>query len=351
MTPDFIPAVLRIKPDALDRLGIYLHREKWQRVLLLWGDGLANLFGERTYAALQGAGIEYSVSETPLPLEASQLAEWAFRMSRKIDALVAIGGGQVLDQGKFIAHLTKLPLAAIPTVISNDGVCSPFSSLQADGIKRTVHSALPRLVVIDTLITRNAPERFFFSGMGDLASKWTALHDWKAAFRKNGEAVQDFAAQLSINAATAALFSPCVDRLDLEMQRTVATSAVLCGLAMALAGSSRPASGAEHLISHAYDSLGEAHSLHGLQVGVASLLMAKVQEQPLERVRGALQHSGFLDFVRENARLDRRRFLAAIGQAPQMKPGFYTTLSEPSSQEKALRLANDDPEIACLLTE
>jgi glycerol-1-phosphate dehydrogenase [NAD(P)+] len=141
---------------------------------------------------------------------------------------------------------------AVPTSLSNDGFCSPQSSLTLRGARRSLPVALPFAVVVDTEVCRGAPSVLWWSGVGDLVAKVTAVRDWKLAYHAVGEPVDDFAALLSD--ATVAQFLARPKR-DLEGLRLLATALMLNGISMAVSGSSRPASGSEHLISHALDAL------------------------------------------------------------------------------------------------
>lgn len=118
---------------------------------------------------------------------------------------------------------------------------------------------------------------------------------------------------------------------------------------MEIAGSSAPASGSEHLISHALDQIVERPQLHGIQVGVASYLMCLVQEHRVERVRKFLGETGFFDFV-ATLGMKREDFERAIALAPSIKPSRRTYLHLPEMREKALGLLRSDETLQRILT-
>jgi glycerol-1-phosphate dehydrogenase [NAD(P)+] len=119
---------------------------------------------------------------------------------------------------------------------------------------------------------------------------------------------------------------------------------------MDVAGSSRPASGSEHLISHAYDAIQfPNHSLHGLQVGVAALAVSAIQQRTHEAVRKCLTESGFVEFMATHP-LNRESFIDAIRRAPSMKEDFCTVLSVPENREALLDFVNRDGLISRMLT-
>jgi glycerol-1-phosphate dehydrogenase [NAD(P)+] len=125
-------------------------------------------------------------------------------------------------------------------------------------------------------------------------------------------------------------------------------SLTMSGIAMQIAGSSAPASGSEHLISHALDKLLEKPQLHGIQVGVATYLMSKVQEHRYERVEKFLTDTGFFGFV-ETLNMKADDFEKAIDIAPTIKPNRYTYLHVPENREKAKQLLRSDAILKKLL--
>jgi len=129
---------------------------------------------------------------------------------------------------------------------------------------------------------------------------------------------------------------------DLDYLRVLASSLMVSGIAMEIAGSSRPASGAEHLIRHAYDQVASPASLHGLQVGAASYLTAHLQGTTRDVVVRAATESGFLAYLAEHP-LSRSAFTEALERAPSIKEGFHTVLAEPGALEQALAFCESDP--------
>ena len=115
----------------------------------------------------------------------------------------------------------------------------------------------------------------------------------------------------------------------------------MSGVAMEIAGTSRPASGGEHLVSHAYDKLAKAPSLHGIQVGVATILAARLQGERVEQIVRVLERCGFLDLVRSRP-LARADLARAIEEAPYIKENYYTIFSEKEKREEARDLLETD---------
>jgi glycerol-1-phosphate dehydrogenase [NAD(P)+] len=319
-----VPALVRIKPGALGRVGIYLGRMRVSRAVLLVSEGLPSAIVDAFHASLTLAGIR--LLRTVSLVEASYEVATGLvpSLPAPCHAIVGLGGGRALDVAKYVAHLAKLPYLAIPTSLSNDGFASPTASLTVGGRRRSFGCALPRGVVVDTEVCHGAPKSLWFSGIGDVAAKVTAVADWKLAFHANGEPVDDLAALLS----DATVFQLAARPVrDLEGERLLATALLLDGVAMEMAGSSRPASGSEHLISHALDSISERPRLHGLQVGMAAYLVGALQRESRPRLEQLLVRSDFFDEIRRDP-FSRSEWLQAVAMAPTMKDDFHTVLSE-----------------------
>jgi glycerol-1-phosphate dehydrogenase [NAD(P)+] len=336
-----IPTVVRVKPGALDRLGLYLSRQGHQRVVLVTSEGMVPDLVERAERSLVRNGAE-AVERLESP-DASFEAVAALLAGLGVDrqAVIGLGGGKALDVAKYLASLARLPYYAVPTSLSNDGFCSPQSSLTLAGRRRSLTAALPFAVVIDTEIALGAPEPLWWSGVGDLVSKVTAVFDWKLAFHARGEPVDDFAALLSD--ATVYQFLSHPERSP-DGVRRLALALMLNGIAMEVCGSSRPASGSEHLISHALDALSARPRLHGLQVGVASYICSRLQGQGTDLIAGALDRTGFWDGVRADP-FSRREWLEAVRIAPEIKADRFTVLSTRDVVPEVTGMIDDDPRL------
>lgn len=322
-----VPEILRIKPKALHKLGKYLRQEGFTKIALFWGGGVKELLGDTILISFASSEIRIVYESNA---ETNNIDE-AFRagkdLPQNVQVVVAIGGGTVIDFCKYVAFSKQLPLFNVPTLISNDAFASPTSSLLVDGKRRSVKTTVPHGVIIDTEVISKAPEHFLYSGIGDLFSKTTAVFDWKLMYKKTHEPVNDFAATIAINAANTFTYFTDKRLNNLEYIGMIASSLLMTGIAMIVAGSSRPASGSEHLISHAYDRIAQKPSLHGIQVGVASFAVSYLQDVTHERLKKDIIESGFFDFVKKNP-LNKEDFIKAIMIAPDIKEDYYTILSE-----------------------
>lgn len=337
-----IPKLLRIKNGILPKLGKYLSSEEMSEVALFWGEGMEKMLGEVVHQSFAHYQISINYVAEVSSINIRDCFENCLKVPSKTKGIVAIGGGKVLDHAKYIAHSLKIPLMVVPTIVSNDGICSSLSSLLVEGKRKTVKTTIPHAVVVDLDLVQKAPVHFLFSGIGDLVCKGSALHDWKKAYHQNGEYVDDFAVMMAQNAYDAFLhFHP--KRLDnMHFLRVIVSSLIMIGVAMEVAGSSRPASGSEHLISHALDQLAKKPHGHGIQVGIASIITTYLQGEDTDKIIKVLQETGFIDYLKANP-FNKEELLAAIKKAPQIKDNFYSVLSEKANIDRACAFIEQHP--------
>lgn len=337
-----IPTLVRVKEGALDRLGIYLRRDERREVAVLISQGLQAPLPERVAAGLKAEGVTAAAWIEIAENDVESAARLYTELPRNVSAIVGIGGGKALDVAKYVGFLGRLPYYSVPTSLSNDGFCSPQSSLTVRGTRRSLPAAVPYGVIVDTDVCLAAPRVLTLSGIGDLVAKFTAVFDWKLSFRRTGELVNDFAALLSDGSVHAFLSRPTFDP---EGIRLLATALILNGVAMEMSGSSRPASGSEHLISHALDAVTIRPRLHGLQVGVATYWMSLLQGSNSAVIASVFESTGFWKGIAADP-FSRSEWLAALRAAPTIKENYYTILSESDIAAKAERLLTDEPKLA-----
>lgn len=336
-----IPTLLRVKPNTLYKLGKYLRRNGFHRIALFYGEGIADLLGQTIEISLDSSEIKTRHTETVMTTDIESVVTSAFALPRTTDAIVAVGGGKAIDYAKYAGFLTKKPVIAVPTALSNDGFSSPGASLKVAGKRVSCPANIPFGVVLDTSVIAKSPPRFTYSGVGDLLSKYSAVHDWKLAYWETGEHVNDFAVLIALQSVENFVNHPHKSIGDLDFIKLMAGGLVMSGVAMEVSGSSRPASGSEHLISHAYEKVADRPSMHGLQVGLASIATMWLQEHPrLEDVVAVLAETGFLRFVKENP-LERAAFIEAIRLAPTIKDQYFTILTPKGNVDKLVEFVSD----------
>ncbi|WP_444964262.1 iron-containing alcohol dehydrogenase family protein [Nocardiopsis sp. M1B1] len=247
------------------------------------------------------------------------------------EAVAGIGGGKTIDVTKFAATMAGIPMVAVATNLAHDGIASPVSSLEHEGGKPSIGVTMPIAVVIDVDYVRAAPAHLVRSGIGDVVSNISAIEDWELAGRVNGEPVDGMSVTFARVAAEAVLHRP--DSVESEAFLTVlAEGLVLSGMAMSVAGSSRPASGACHEILHAVTQLHPGTSNHGELAGLGALYASFLRvrhldwsEARMNEIRDCLiRHE--LPVVPSDVGLDEAEFARAVVHAPDTRPGRFTIL-------------------------
>ena len=337
-----IPYLVKIGPGKTEKIGKYLYDKNFKNISLFWSPDLEKVIGDKLYNGLKKHKIKILHKQDVFDIAVEDITKTAFNLSPKTDAILGIGGGKALDYAKYCSSLLKIPFISVPTSTSNDGFCSPTSSLTVAGKRKTVKSNIPFGIVIDLDIIKSSPEICLYSGIGDMVSKITALHDWKTAAEKGLARYNDFASLISYNSMDLLFLRHSIDIHSSSFQRSLATSLMMSGIAMEIAGTSRPASGSEHLISHALDKLSKQPKMHGVQVGIATYLCALLQNnENAKSIKYILEKTGFINLVSKNP-FNKKEFLEALKEAPNIKTNYYTVLSKRGYYKKACELIEND---------
>ncbi|WP_232701041.1 NAD(P)-dependent glycerol-1-phosphate dehydrogenase [Halobacterium wangiae] len=196
-------------------------------------------------------------------------------VAREVDAgyLVGVGGGKPIDIAKMASDHLGTAFVSVPTAASHDGIVSGRGSVPEGDTRHSVAAAPPVAVVADTGIIADAPWALTTAGCADIISNYTAVKDWRLANRLQNVPYSEYAGSLSQMTAEMLVDNADVIKPELEESAWVVVKALVSsGVAMSIAGSSRPASGSEHLFSHQLDRIAPGKALHGHQVGVGSIL-------------------------------------------------------------------------------
>jgi glycerol-1-phosphate dehydrogenase [NAD(P)+] len=338
-----VPQLVRIKGGALQRLGLYLARSSLTPAALFYSEGMLPSILNAARQSLRDHGIAAALLCEVKEASREEAVRLRSTVPSSCKALVGLGGGKALDVAKYTASIAELTYFAVPTSLSNDGFCSPQASLTLEGKRQSLRTGPPEAVVVDVAVCQRAPLSLWHSGVGDLCSKFTAVSDWKLAFHRRGDPVNDLAALISDASVFQFIANPVSDE---EGIRLLATALMLNGVAMEIAGSSRPSSGSEHLISHALDMAGARPRLHGLQTGTAAYLISSLQVgSHHEKIGELFARTGFWDSVRKQP-FSKEEWRIAVERAPSVKEDFYTILSERDAWPEFARLIALDPALS-----
>lgn len=336
-----IPTILKVGKNSLDNLGGYLKSNDFENAVVYFGNGLIDLFGTQVFSSLKTEGItvvEYMELDTT---KIEDIINLAFNISSKAQVIIGIGGGKVIDAAKYAAYLRKLPFISIPTSASSDGFSSASASLTVNGRRTSVPAKMAYGIVVDTEILKSAPVKFIYSGIGDMVSKITALYDWVFESEKGYSKMNDFALMIAKKAVNSFVRTPFETIQDDLFLKELVDSLAMSGIANEIAGGSTPTSGSEHLISHALDKMLEQPQLHGIQVGIATYIMSRVQNHRYVRVNAIFEKTGFWDYV-STLNLSRSDYEKAIDMAPNIKPHRHTYLHEAHYREMAKEILRND---------
>lgn len=267
-------------PESVAQLGA-------KKVFLMADRNTYRAAGEKAAALLSESGIPYTCyvidEDHPKPHEAT-VGSFVMHYDYSCDIIVAAGSGVINDCAKILASTAKLPYIIVATAPSMDGYASASSSMERDGVKISLDTKCPDVIIGDTDILCKAPMNMLLAGLGDILAKYTALCDWRIAHIITGEYYCESVAELVRTS-----IKKCVDNAeglinrDLTAVEAVFEAMVVSGLSMAYAGVSRPASGIEHSLSHICDmrnlAFGTAGDLHGIQCAIGTLIGIRYYEK------------------------------------------------------------------------
>lgn len=231
-------------------------------------EALEKFFHMGNTIELRGEGIHADNSHV------SYISE---HLGNEADVLIAVGSGTVHDLTRFTAFRRGIPFFSMPTAASVDGFVSTVAAMTWDGLKKTFPAKSPLYVLADTNIFSRAPYRLTASGISDLMGKYTALTDWKIAHLVTGEYFCPRIYDLEIRAVQEV--EGILDEIKSgkkECMEKLMYALLLSGLAMQMIGNSRPASGAEHHISHLWEMCvinDPIDALHGEKVSAGLILV------------------------------------------------------------------------------
>ena len=282
-----LPRMVVTGPGVLEQLpAIIAELDIPERGLIVCDSNTLQIAGNQVIEYLEAGGHPMEKIE----IEGANIEELAKveSYSDRIDFLVGLGGGRPIDLAKQAGFNKNIPFISIPTAASHDGFGSARSSIRQEGRKTSMQAIPPIAVVADTSIISKAPKRLLGAGVGDIISNQTAVLDWRLDGQKAD--YSEYAAALSEMAAQ--LVEDGIDKVasgSEEGVRLVVKALISSGVAMSIAGTSRPASGGEHKFSHWLDANSDNPALHGEQCGLGSIVTMYLHGGDWEKIRDTLK--------------------------------------------------------------
>lgn len=223
-----------------------------------------------------------------------------------VDLILAVGSGVIQDLCKYVSKFSGIPYIDVATAPSMDGYASDGAAMILKGMKETVKAGLPKAIIADTDILKNAPMDMIKAGYGDIIGKFSALNDWKLSLIVNGEYYCPFIYDLTYKMIENTLeTAEGLLKREEKSVKALMDALVVVGILISFAGSSRPASGSEHHLSHFFEIVGivnnEPYLAHGTDVAYSTVITAGLREKLVET-----------DFPKTQYRPERQAYISKM---------------------------------------
>jgi len=297
-----------------------------ESTLVVTGPDTQNIAGRMVIDMLSDSGLDVSsfVVNAPTLWEVNAVEERIKEL--KPNVVLGVGGGTKIDVAKLSSTRQNLPFISVPTTASHDGIASPVAAVKGLCKPYSVMAQSPMAIVADTDIIIRSDYRFTASGCGDIVSKFTSVRDWELAHNVKNEYYGEYAASLALMSSRLITKNADIIRPGSEEGlRLILEALISCGVAMSIAGSSKPCSGSEHLFSHALDMIEPNGSLHGEQCGVGTIMMAYLYDIDWKGIKETLRKTG-APTTAEELGVESESVIKALVQACTIRPERYTIL-------------------------
>ncbi|HVN73500.1 MAG TPA: NAD(P)-dependent glycerol-1-phosphate dehydrogenase [Methanoregula sp.] len=303
--------------------------------LLISGKGTMGLAGERVRQALgKDCDVKVFIAEEISPA----VIHKAEKAAADSDFLIGVGGGRVIDTAKIASYNLDCQFISIPTAASHDGIASARASIPTGEGNASLEAQPPIAIIADTGIIASAPHRLLAAGCADVISNYTAILDWELAHRVKGEPMSEYAIALSKMTAEILVENAQIIKPHMEQSaRFVIKALVSSGVAMSIAGSSRPASGGEHKFSHALDRLAPGKALHGESCGIGTIISMYLHGGDWRSIRTSLKEIG-APTTPADIGIDDMVAVEAILMAKTIRPERFTIFDMGITRESAEHL-------------
>ena len=281
-----IPKII-IENGAINKMSKLISEYGAKKVFVLADTNTFDVAGREVCEILNENAISFSsyvFNQERLEPDENTVGVAVMNFDYSCDLLIAVGSGVINDVGKIVSATAKIPYFIVATAPSMDGYASSTSSVTKGGLKVSLPSKCADVIIGDVQVLKNAPIIMLQAGLGDMLAKYVSVAEWKISNIITGEYYCEEIATLIKTA-----LKRCVENAkgllarDEESVKAVFEGLIISGIAMALAGVTRPASGVEHYFSHVLDMRGLEFncnvSLHGLQCAVATKTVAGLYEQ------------------------------------------------------------------------
>lgn len=258
-------------------------------VLIVADENTFAAAGARTMDALAGKNVKQVIFPgKPLLIPNEDAVARVTGALAGVDKIIGIGSGVIQDLCKYVSHRSGIPYYIVATAPSMDGYASSGTAMIMGGMKVTYSARVPDAILADPAILKDAPMDMIQAGYGDIVGKYSALNDWRLSHEVTGEyfCQEIYDLTFAMVHKTLALAEGLTKR-DEESVKVLMEALVIVGIAMSFAGSSRPASGSEHHLSHFFEITGIVHGQayfpHGIDVAYSTVITAELRETILNK--------------------------------------------------------------------
>ena len=272
-----------IESGAIERLTTLCH--DYNNILLVADGNTFSVAGAEVEKVLTDKNLKKVIFSGEKLLIPDEIAiEEVKKKTSEAELIIGIGSGVIQDLCKCVSFFSKIPYIIVATAPSMDGYASDGAAMILGGMKETVKAGLPKAIIADTNVLKNAPMDMIRAGYGDIIGKYSALCDWKLSAAVTGEYfcqyIYDTTFQMIEN--TLKIAQGLLQR-DEESIKILTEALMVVGIMMSFAGTSRPASGSEHHLSHFFEIVGIVNSddyfSHGVDVAYSTVVTAKLREE------------------------------------------------------------------------
>lgn len=331
------PRDIIVGHNAIEKISDLCERLFDGKALIVEGRKTKKLAGERVKSILDRSKFEsLEIVVTSSTMREVRKVQRLIE-KEKIKFVIGVGGGKVIDVSKYASFKSNIPFVSVPTAGSHDGIASPMASIKNKESPLSRKAIAPIAVVADTSIIKKAPYRMLASGCADVISNLSAVKDWELAHRLRNEEFSSYAASLSLTSAKLIMENADLIRANTEEGVWLAVKGmIVSGVAMSVAGNSRPASGSEHMFSHALDIIAPGKAMHGEQCGIGAIMMLYLHGEKWEEVREVLREIGAPVTAKELG-IPKKKIIEALVKAHSIRPERYTILGDGGLTKEAAK--------------
>jgi len=277
-----------IEEEAISKLTQIIEKLGYKNILIIADTNTDKVAGEKVKKSLANSKLNikkfvFDTTQNNLVPNEEAIGKILVQAEKGLEVIIAIGTGTLNDLAKYVSYQLDIPSMVVATAPSMDGFASTGAALIVGNLKLTYVTDCPQVIIGDVNIIKDSPMDMILAGFGDIVGKYSALCDWKLSQLINKE----YFCEVSCKMVEVSL-GKCIENTqgiknrDKIAIKNLMDALILTGIAMSYVGNSRPASGAEHHLSHYFEMMfqfeGKEPVLHGTKVGIATVITMKLRE-------------------------------------------------------------------------